>query len=166
MRRLTALKTSHFDRDHHSVVASLLLYKIVQKKKGREKKQHQQFVSSVWRRVKTTWATLTCLKSACSGGCFIKFAVKDRWSGEWFSAALSKTFQIFFIRSNSFFLYIYSDVPILATGTPTSQMICKKWRITSSLHPCNSQTIIIGTHVIFTSRDEHTKQLMHFTTVI
>lgn len=37
MRKLTALKMSHFDRERHSVVVLLLLYKIVEKK-GKKKK--------------------------------------------------------------------------------------------------------------------------------
>lgn len=45
--------------------------------------------------------------------------------------------------ATALFFVFNSDVPILPTGTPTSRMICTKWRITSSLHPCNSQTIII-----------------------
>lgn len=37
MRKLTALKMSHFHRERHSVVVLILLYKIVKKKKKKRK---------------------------------------------------------------------------------------------------------------------------------
>lgn len=55
MRKLTALKMSHFHRERHSVVVLILLYKIV-KKTNKIKEQHQQFVSSVrWRLKTVSW---------------------------------------------------------------------------------------------------------------
>lgn len=39
MRKLTALKMSHFHRERHSVVVLILLYKIVKKKKKKEKEK-------------------------------------------------------------------------------------------------------------------------------
>lgn len=38
MRKLTALKMSHFHRERHSVVVLILLYKIVKKKKRTKEK--------------------------------------------------------------------------------------------------------------------------------
>lgn len=38
MRKLTALKMSHFHRERHSVVVLILLYKIVKKKKKNKRK--------------------------------------------------------------------------------------------------------------------------------
>lgn len=41
MRKLTALKMSHFHRERHSVVVLILLYKIVKKKRKKEKKKEK-----------------------------------------------------------------------------------------------------------------------------
>lgn len=80
----------------------------------------------------------------------VQFAVTDCRSGEWFSAMLSKTFRIFFTMRNNFRVQCPSS-----SHRHTGILNCTKLHTTSSLHPCNSQTIITGTCEIFTSWDKH-----------
>lgn len=136
---------SHFHRECHSVVVNSSIQDCQKKTK-----QHQQFVSCVMvcedrfladRWVRTQPGPPSLVYIVCLLRRVFRKSLRLR-TAEVESDSVQRWVRLFRYSSPRGTVFD-SDAPLQATGTLASQMIRTKLRITSSLQPSNSQTIIM-----------------------